>query len=666
MTAITGIAGLPDGSVFANGAFTFTRLPRAVVAQSGMVVTPTTISVTANGSGAVDFDILAGNYQGTESTTGVSFAFNVPNVASADFADCVDAATVSLLPEMVQSAIDAADRAEAAAGSVPPPFASRVEAVAWATGVDGVAAPDGTVIWADGLGFFKYTGATEISDMPDWFYMLEPYPDHFGYNADPGVTDMGAAIAARQLNIYDPAYKTNQTILHPDVRSPVDIGVIGSVTPLYRIRYDNIRLTGQMQNTNATGFGVTVDKGISGFFIQNMDIQSAGFSVLIKPSTGLGGTASNGIATGNNIRGSAATADLGISADGDTRNFLAHGNIITDLQRSDGAGRYAHALTSAGNDGDIPVADNENILFALNVVDDINGNGAHFEDDTPRQGTAFNLINDVRNGIEITTGDGVIAQMHYHIGNMVSGFDVCAFYCAGTVSSKLMAVAFNIWDGTGKTQTTAGVRINQLATRDIFYLGNIHYNFANDGIESTAEGRVHIDYNAFESITGNALVGKASASSRGLLIGSHNTFQTVGGIIDTANAANVMGDQNITTGTLLANVAAEQIVMVAPRSGYVTAVTRFYPGAAQSTSAGYNQAVFTLLKRASGGTETTILTNSIERAPAQYNTTRWGCESNQIVNHTFAAGDMIIFRSDGSGGLSARTIQLQIEWFYYN
>lgn len=112
MTAITGVAGLPDGSAYANATFTFVRLPRAVVAQESMVIAPTTVTVTSDVDGLVDFDLLPGNYQGTESATGVVFSFAVPDAASADWADCVDAASVQVTPNLVQEALDARDAAE--------------------------------------------------------------------------------------------------------------------------------------------------------------------------------------------------------------------------------------------------------------------------------------------------------------------------------------------------------------------------------------------------------------------------------------------------------------------------------------------------------------------------------------------------------------------------
>ena len=48
MTHISGAALGPDGAAYAGAVFSFVRLPAAVVAQSGGVVTPLTITATAD------------------------------------------------------------------------------------------------------------------------------------------------------------------------------------------------------------------------------------------------------------------------------------------------------------------------------------------------------------------------------------------------------------------------------------------------------------------------------------------------------------------------------------------------------------------------------------------------------------------------------------------
>lgn len=54
---------------------------------------------------------------------------------------------------------------------------------------------DGTRISVGQFSWEKSTGATSISDMPDWNPIPPIYPDHFKENTTPGTTDMGDAIS---------------------------------------------------------------------------------------------------------------------------------------------------------------------------------------------------------------------------------------------------------------------------------------------------------------------------------------------------------------------------------------------------------------------------------------------------------------------------------------
>lgn len=117
MTQVTGVARRPDGTAYANAVFTFVRSPAIVVSQDGSVVTPLVTTVTANGAGAVDFEILPGNYEGQETATGRRFAFTVPDEVLVDFADCVDAAAIVNWPGAVETVLTARDEVLAALGA---------------------------------------------------------------------------------------------------------------------------------------------------------------------------------------------------------------------------------------------------------------------------------------------------------------------------------------------------------------------------------------------------------------------------------------------------------------------------------------------------------------------------------------------------------------------
>lgn len=118
---ITGIAGLEDGTIFPNGTFTFTRWPQAVMAQESRVIAPHVVTVTTDSAGGVSFALLPGQYRGIEVATGVAFSFLVPEASTANFQDCLSAATVIPWPDAVQAAIDARDEVLAALSGIPIP-----------------------------------------------------------------------------------------------------------------------------------------------------------------------------------------------------------------------------------------------------------------------------------------------------------------------------------------------------------------------------------------------------------------------------------------------------------------------------------------------------------------------------------------------------------------
>ncbi len=190
---ITGTAGLPDGTVYANARFRFYRLPQSVVSQDGRAVVPKTITVQSNGSGAVSFDLLPGNYVGTEAATDTSFNFVVPEAASADWTDCLDAAAAPLVSSLPAEYVEmtGGGTAQDYAG-----FGTRAAFVAWASGKTPAT---GTVINAAGYAY-RYTGSgTFIPDLAGWVPEGDIYPQHFGTidgTADEVQINLASAYAA--------------------------------------------------------------------------------------------------------------------------------------------------------------------------------------------------------------------------------------------------------------------------------------------------------------------------------------------------------------------------------------------------------------------------------------------------------------------------------------
>lgn len=116
--AITGTAVSPSGAIKPSSRIVLRRAVLDVVAQGGNFVIPDDISVKTNSLGEVSFSILPGKYVARVSAIGndgAEFAFNVPDVVSADFADCIGAAWVPIPPDSVDAAQTARDEAVAAA-----------------------------------------------------------------------------------------------------------------------------------------------------------------------------------------------------------------------------------------------------------------------------------------------------------------------------------------------------------------------------------------------------------------------------------------------------------------------------------------------------------------------------------------------------------------------
>lgn len=114
---VTGTVRRPDGSVYASASITFVPAPSAVRSNGGDVVPPLVTTVTANGSGAVDFDILPGNYTATETATGRKFSVAIPDQPASDLADLIDAAAIVAYPDAVATAQAARDAAAASSTS---------------------------------------------------------------------------------------------------------------------------------------------------------------------------------------------------------------------------------------------------------------------------------------------------------------------------------------------------------------------------------------------------------------------------------------------------------------------------------------------------------------------------------------------------------------------
>ena len=279
---ITGTARTPDGDVLSNAVFTFVRLPKRVAAQSSSVVDPGEITVTCDGSGFADFVLLPGTYSGTSTASGISFKFSVPDTATANFPDCVEAATVVPWPNYYDEVFAARDAAIAAAASIGAPFETRALLVVWAATATPV---EGQIVWALGYGY-RYTGTdTDITDLPGFAPIGEWYADHLTENVTPGTTDMGTALlpllaAGAKINFAVGTYATAVTLDNKggvlsgiDGTSTILIGLptLGAANPVVRnwagATVENMYITRNEAESGLTAAG-------SGQFV-GVDIQNA-------------------------------------------------------------------------------------------------------------------------------------------------------------------------------------------------------------------------------------------------------------------------------------------------------------------------------------------------------------------------------------------------------
>lgn len=133
---VTGTAGLPNGAVLSDGVFVATRSPRTAVGYSGRVVMPQAPEFSSDADGNVEAYLVPGSYQVLEKTTNTRFNMTVPDQLTAEFVDCVEAASIVLTPSMIQEATAARDAAQGYAEDAASILAS-VQAAAIGTLADG-------------------------------------------------------------------------------------------------------------------------------------------------------------------------------------------------------------------------------------------------------------------------------------------------------------------------------------------------------------------------------------------------------------------------------------------------------------------------------------------------------------------------------------------------
>lgn len=131
---VTGTVYLPDGSVAARREVSFYKLPDNVTADYLGAVVPEPIATRTDNDGAIDVNLITGNYHGyTLDRNGKNryqFKAVVPESTTADFSDLIDAvAPAEPLPAWLQQAIEARDEARAAVA----------EAEGWADAAEGEA-----------------------------------------------------------------------------------------------------------------------------------------------------------------------------------------------------------------------------------------------------------------------------------------------------------------------------------------------------------------------------------------------------------------------------------------------------------------------------------------------------------------------------------------------
>lgn len=112
---VTGTLYLPNGQLGKSLTLRFRRVDQRVTAEYLGAVVPHDVYTQSDKSGQVDFDILTGVYV-MHVEGGYSVRAIVPNAATADIADCIDAAALPDQPPVwYQQALDARDEAVDAA-----------------------------------------------------------------------------------------------------------------------------------------------------------------------------------------------------------------------------------------------------------------------------------------------------------------------------------------------------------------------------------------------------------------------------------------------------------------------------------------------------------------------------------------------------------------------
>jgi hypothetical protein len=576
-------------------------------------------------------------------------------------------------------------------------FASRAALVAaWdaLSAGEKAAIPGGTVWSWPKASIIRDDSVTNLPSLSGWAPFGTGLPEHYGAEKDSS-TDDRYEWNLWKASIPTGQYYVNSAVQHPDIRGTVEIDFYSDLAnPFYQVEsVSNTRLTGRIEQ-DGQGGTVRIEGDTDGLFVQNMDIVSDGFALLLKPQLSLNTPTwnQNFSIYANLVRGDADTADSGIALDGDCRNGVIFGNIVKDILRTDAGVTPAHAYSTAdGKDVSPSALDCNNVLFMLNVAKGIGGNAYHCEDPSPRTGFCWNVARDIETGIEITTGPSIEPTLQNYIGNMFAGCSEYFVTATGTGSSRNTNYAFNVFDGDGVALSNSyAVRINQPDTYGINYIGNIHANLDKTAFQSDAEGPFSVSYNIFDGITGNcvditradavfnlsnnkfadvsgyaisggAVAALSPSTLRGVLVESNNTFESVTtGVVDKANSANIQGDKIFMSPELVANVASNDVMFIAPRDGWVTSVARV----ATNAPTGGGSAIFTIYKTNSGGS-TKIIDNSILASGSQYDTYLWGSENVQIEENSFSRGDVIRIECSGASANANKAI-IQLECFFYD
>lgn len=117
---VTGIVYLPDGTVAARREVAFYKLPDNVTADYLGAVVPEPVVTRTDNDGAIDVNLITGNYHGytldRNGSNRYQFKAVVPEAATADFSDLISATDpIEPMPAWLQQAIEARDDARAEA-----------------------------------------------------------------------------------------------------------------------------------------------------------------------------------------------------------------------------------------------------------------------------------------------------------------------------------------------------------------------------------------------------------------------------------------------------------------------------------------------------------------------------------------------------------------------